>query len=604
MIRRGLGAAASLIAFSLSSQTFISTDPAYMRVKGEGDNALTAYKQQFPDTSIDLLSQYLPRNFLGNAGLPSPDYVLRFKTEPLGFRIYPSPLNDSRFLPADVTYYRTKGPFARLTGVAGSRGLQVFQALYTQTFKRKVNLAIRFNRYTSTGFYKRQQSYTNNLYVSSNFSSMNDRWGYYLYILNNGNKNQENGGLSAGTLNDSTVSVRKELLRWKLSAASRDNNETSAMINPWLRLNGGSDSTAAHIIQLKSRVTFSNVKYLDKGITSDAFYFFAFLDSAKTRDSLHLLNFRNELSYTFRTANRRFGWSTGYTNEANAIWQHYDSTFSNHIAFSRIAFGRAGTSDTAHFGGTVSGEYIVAGAMKNNLKAETHLAYASRKWKIFADGLYEVRSPDYMYNTWVSNHFYWTGNGYKPQKFTEGQIGLAVPHVTVSAFATRTERFLYFDSFAIPRQEGAVNNVALRAAVSGVFFKHLGLFAEHIYQYTTRSDVVRIPPNVFTGRLYYTGFLFRNNLQLQLGGQLQIYDVFYPYAYMPAIQVFHLQNSFSTDPYPFVDIYLHARIRPVSFFFKVENLLQPFAGTNYALVRGYYQPDRAFRLGISWMFFD
>jgi hypothetical protein len=93
-------------------------------------------------------------------------------------------------------------------------------------------------------------------------------------------------------------------------------------------------------------------------------------------------------------------------------------------------------------------------------------------------------------------------------------------------------------------------------------------------------------------------------LQLNTGAQLDLYSSFYGYAYMPSTQMFHLQHSIKTAEYPFVSIYLNARIRPVTIFVKVENILQNYVGTNYSFVPGYFQPDRCFRFGLSWMFFD
>jgi hypothetical protein len=73
---------------------------------------------------------------------------------------------------------------------------------------------------------------------------------------------------------------------------------------------------------------------------------------------------------------------------------------------------------------------------------------------------------------------------------------------------------------------------------------------------------------------------------------------------MPATQVFYLQSAVRTSTFPYVDLYLSGRIRPVSFFVKAENLLANILGNNYFLQPGYFQPNTAIRLGISWMFFD
>jgi outer membrane cobalamin receptor len=109
---------------------------------------------------------------------------------------------------------------------------------------------------------------------------------------------------------------------------------------------------------------------------------------------------------------------------------------------------------------------------------------------------------------------------------------------------------------------------------------------------------------VAQARLFYQGLLSRNNLWLQIGVQAQSFSNFYSYNYMPVTQVFYLQDQKQTGQYLFTEFYLNARIRPVNFFIRVENALQGLVGKDYALVNGYYQPDRAFRFGVSWQFFD
>ena len=73
---------------------------------------------------------------------------------------------------------------------------------------------------------------------------------------------------------------------------------------------------------------------------------------------------------------------------------------------------------------------------------------------------------------------------------------------------------------------------------------------------------------------------------------------------MPSTQVFYIQDRVKTGQYLYTDFYINERIKPVQFFLKIENILQGLVGKNYSLVPGYYQPDRAFRFGLTWMFFD
>ncbi|MBK7818211.1 MAG: hypothetical protein IPJ60_12215 [Sphingobacteriaceae bacterium] len=151
--------------------------------------------------------------------------------------LFDVPLDDYIIKKEDVEYYRTKGPFAELSGIAGSKQLQLFRLLFSNTFKNKLNVTLRLNRYTSLGFYTKQQTFTNNFYTSNNYTTKNKRFGFTSYILVNNNRFQENGGIINDTLRQQDLLVSKDLIPVKLSGASRDNRELSAQYANWFKLN-------------------------------------------------------------------------------------------------------------------------------------------------------------------------------------------------------------------------------------------------------------------------------------------------------------------------------------------------------------------------------
>jgi hypothetical protein len=493
--------------------------------------------------------------------------------------------------------------------------LQILKLFFTQTIKKRLNIALRFNRYSSVGFYKRQQSFSNNFYLSSNYTSKNSRAGFYFFLLNNSNKNQENGGIKGDTLTATTFTANKATLLYKISSANRDNKEYKVMLNPWYRLNPGSDSTASFnlYIQLKSKLCLASYKYKDDFPANDQFYTLYYLDTAKTKDSTHVLQLINDIYYTGVSANKNFGFSVGYRDERNSVWQKNDSVFSNNIALGNLNVRVPLKKDSAgkmlsDLTNYTSAEYIMGGVYSGNYKFENSaaLTFGNRSVKrLYLKLMAENRNPDYIYNYWVSNHFMWLNNGYKPQQTQQALLGFDWgKRASFSVLAQNINHYLFFDYVAQPGQlNGSVQNIAVTASYSIALFKHLGIYVQNIFQ-STSTQFISIPQEIITARLFYTGNLRNNNLQLNFGVQGQAYQSFYAYAYMPATQAFYLQDRRTTGNYPFVDIYLNARIRPVTFFVKVENVLYRFAGTNYSLVPGYYQPDLALRFGISWMFFD
>ena len=245
------------------SQVFYSVNPKYLKTKTERNNLISDYTYSYPDTSLVEQINFHPRNFSGNLGLASPDYIWRYGTDDIGFRYLRSPLTIDKIKDSEVTYYRTIGPFASLTGVTGSKELQAFKMLFTHTY-RNVNITLRLNRYTSKGFYQKQQTYTNNFYLSSNYTTKKKTAGYYLYVLNNGNKSQENGGIKDGVITDSSIIYDKALFKVNLSNANRDNRETKVMLNPWIRIKGKNElagkDRSLHSVEIKIQHEFLQIQ--------------------------------------------------------------------------------------------------------------------------------------------------------------------------------------------------------------------------------------------------------------------------------------------------------------------------------------------------------
>jgi hypothetical protein len=598
------------------AQVFFSTDKNYLKSKTEQNNLLTNFKSNYPDTSINSLHQYMPRNFMGNIGLPSPNYILGYGTDDLGFRLYNVPSPSDRFYSRQVRYCSTKGPYASLTGIAGEKQLQQFNMQYTQSFRERFNINLMFKRYTSLGYYLKQQTYTNNFYASSNYVTKRKNAGFYFYVLNNGNKNEENGGIKDVVLSDKTLRENKDLLLVRLSKATRDNRELKLMFNPWFRLGGSADSVPGfqHFLQLKSTLTNSSYKYKDPAAGADKYYTNYYFDKDTTLDSTHVRQYGNEIYYTLKHSSGNFGLSAGYKNEINKVWQKKDSLFMNHVLQGDIYFSdklgsRQDSLNRPGFDEKLSVQYVVNGPNSGNYKLESNYTYWLNREKrngIFLDALAENRSADFRYNYWNSNHFQWLNNAYKTQQTAEVRAGLKLKSLfSFTFFYQNLFRYLYFDRSALPQQYNkTIDNFGLSVHVSKVFFKHLGVYLEHTYQESSRPAYVRLPGNVTTARLFYNGHLFKNALHLQLGSQVQVYQSFRGYAYMPSTQAFYLQDTYATAACPFLDVYLNARIRPVSIFIKMENALQGLVGYNYSFVPGYFQTDRALRFGINWVFFD
>lgn len=568
-----------------------------------------AFHDQPLDTSIANFQNYYPRNTNGQFGLPSAPLLFNYTKQSLGFRLYELPYANDIISDDQVQFYRTKGPYASLTGIAGSKQEQWFKLLFSHTFKNKLNLTVAFNRYSGIGFYAKQQSFTNNFYTSSNYATASGRAGYNAYFLFNKVKHQENGGIKNDSLFLDNPRVTKTLLPVNISSAHRENRTMSVYANPWFRLNKREDSSTvlSHYVDYEFRYQANYYKYKDDNDSADHYYQLYYINTVSTKDSTHTLQFANQANYTLKVNPLDLALKIGYRNEYNLVHQYRDSTIRNNMVLANVSFNKK------QYQGNLSASSVVSGANQGDYQAELANRLALqlfKKWKnplvLSLNLLMEQRHADYIYNRWYSNHFIWS-NQYSPTQTQQASASISSKDLRLSlgAFVQNINHYLYFDEFARPQQyDGNVQKLSVYIKKDLLIAKHLGFDNTVYYQSTSDSSLVRMPKLDIRSALYYQGNLFNKALWLQVGFQGEYYSRFTGYAYMPATNIYYLQDKQHVGNYPYIDFFISARIKPVKFFVKIDHVFQGFMGTGYSLLAGYLQPDRAFKFGLNWVFFD
>ncbi len=606
-----------LLLFSAQSfaQTTYSTKENYLRSKSNNNALLLNFANEPVDTSILFTADFGFQNCLGGMGLSAPILKLQVSTRALGFNYIDLPLNESRLSTRQAKFYRSLGPFADLRGTIGAGKLQMFRCFFSQTINNKTNLSLVFNRNTFIGQYASQTAMLNNLAVTANFETANKRFGYYFTLLQNTNRNSENGGISDGVLSAKNANIRKTLLSVNLSSASRDNRQLFIDLKPYLRLNAkDTNATVMHYLQLLSSAEIQSIKYSDKGIASDNFYTTINYDSLRTIDSSNVKQYINGLNYALKTKNNKLAFVAGVRNEQIKLWQKNTTYFDNTIVSSSLLINNekiktdSGLTCTKRFSAEANAEQVLNGYNAGDMAAQAIIRLTKTKHHTIGFNLgasFENRKPNQNYLVWRANNFSWTTN-YRQQQVLNITAGLSVNKLfALELLYQNINHLLYFNDLALPAQlPGRTDNYAATATLNKVVFKHLGLYVSHTYQQSSSTRELKIPNQITQAKIYYAAAWFKKVLQLNIGAQLRYFQAFEGYAYMPATQMFYAQQVQRGGDFPFVDVYLSGRIKPVSFYVKLENILADYAGYNYFLVPGYYQPNLAFIMGITWQFWD
>ena len=599
------------LCFQLNAQIFYPKDSSYISTLSHDDNTnFQKYQCQKVDTTLTNFQNYLPRNTNGSYGLPSSPLLFTYQTQALGFNFYNAPYQNDMINKSNVLYHQTKGPYASLTGIAGSKQEQLFKFLFSNTFKNKLNISLGFNRYGSLGFYKRQQTFTNNLYVSSNYTNKTSRVGFYSFFLFNKVKHLENGGLKYDSVFKENVNINKQLLTLNLSGAKREVRYTTFNFNPWFRLNKKEDSSTifSHFINYEFEYKGNYSKYLDNGIASDKYYQVYYLDTVKTNDSSHWRSVTNGLNYVLNINPIHSKLQLGFKNEYNLVHQYVDSVIQNNS----VQAGFFVNQD--NYNGFVKVNYIVNGCNANDYLVEINNSFLKKakfnnksiSYKIYINYSMEKRHADYIFNRWFSNNYEWSNN-FVPTEKMQSTVGIASldNRFGFGIISQQIKNQLYFSESIVPAQTSiTIQNLSAFIYKDFLLFKHLGFNVKYNYQSSSYQAITSLPTHILNSALYYQGNLFKNALQLQIGFSGTYFSEFNGMAYSPALNMYYVQTQKTVGNYPYVDFFLTARIKPVRFFVKVDHVTQGLFGSNYSLTPNYIQNDRAFKFGLNWLFFD
>lgn len=258
-------------------------------------------------------------------------------------------------------------------------------------------------------------------------------------------------------------------------------------------------------------------------------------------------------------------------------------------------------------------EYHLLGYNQNdlNIKAYAYLAFNNKRQQqllaLEPGFIFRLQEPGYLWQTLYSNRYIWNNN-FKKTRTLGVYANLAFPKYGLSLRGSfyNVGNMLYYDSAAVARQ--AAQEVVIfqaQAEYDLAFSKRRFHFVNRVVYQTANAAVVRLAPFYLRSSFYYENYLFKRALFLQVG-----FDVYYSlgyqgYGYSPANAAFYLQGGNATiGNYPYVEVYLSARIKRFRVFVQGGHLNQGFPKPAYQTTPGYPMQDRNIRFGFAWGLFN
>lgn len=547
---------------------------------------------------------------LGNLG--SSARPLLFENEALrGFDVGVHAFDLYRLEPNDLRFYRNRRAFSDVNfGQGAKQDDGMFNARFARTFEGGANFSLDYRSINHLGQYRYQRDKHNAL-VFGIWLPVGKRYDGFLIYSTNVLRQQENGGIVSDTVfsDASFAGPISAAVRLPDQRALTRNTDQTLQLTQHLKFAGAKDerkrALRATYTVAWSKMTF---KFSDAGLEQDSLFFDTFLvDKRGIRNFLSLQRIDNTFTLsTFKTKNRGRPSDVLAIGLAHSYFDLYqeprDSTFSN-------LFGTADFSITPSENFTLKAQGAL-GLLSNfgEYQVKGEIAFGLGKAGKFRAGLLSQRRPPSLlhHRLFVSKRLMWQNDFEKPVENTLfASYALPLIGLELTAKTHLINNYLYYDQSGVAAQTTSPLQVVQFIASENF---NVGSFVCEntvALQQSNRSDVLRLPTWFTKNSLYFSKKVFKNNLELNIGADFRMNSDFQPDGYQPLTWQFHLQDSLSQKPYPWLDAFLTFKIQSFRGYVRYENALSLFHKSDvFYQTANYPQPFNTFRIGLAWRFMD
>lgn len=593
-----------------------------------GLNGLKTFK---PDTTLDFFHIYDPAQradfrFLntGNTGSAA-HYIFYDNYTPFGFRTGYEQFDIYRLTKDNLPFYKSRVSYSNLKMVIGSKKEQLYAISHHQNIGSQFKFGFNFRRTASTGAYTNSETGNNSVVLNGNLSSKNKRYNAETILLLNNMKSLENSGVKfAGMFADTTFTT-KTLLEVNTPQARTEDRTMGAIFKQsyafgkksFNQLNDTVSLYAFHpAISFYHQIEYSRQKYRYFDSSPDSLFyddFYAISDSLE--NSFKLKNFRNELGMYFSKIKKLDSVDTPIFNnfliQTSATYAYLE--WFNDFAFQALSEFNVLLSISDH--PNVSGRFLYGGKLQmalasynqGDLRADAYLGMQGKKWgQLRFLTNYSRQEPAYIAQHFVIRDFTWKNNFQKENYFSLG-VNYSFPkyQLSVKGRMHTLSNLIYYGADSRAMQSNKTQNLFSADLQHSLRLKWFGLDNLLRLQYLTQNNALRVPLFWMRSSIYAQGKIFKKVLLAKIG-----FDVFYntPYEqlyYFPLTGQFQLNGNAEMSYVPRLDIFFSMQVKSLSLFVKMQNLVQGLGKQNGSFnFYRYPEYDRAFKMGLSWDFFN
>ena len=562
-------------------------------------------EEEIDTTSIDQIHRYnhgLDYLSIGNIGLSG--YSLLFNIEEYATFSPSLIIGNKQYLPKQ---FDVKKPYTELNYILGSKEEQVLRVLHTQNISELANFSFGFDKVKSKGFYNNQASSNNHLYANTWFRTKNERHKISLHIDHERIFNEHNGGVLYDSLfeQDLLLNRNRELMDVNLSFASSTINRTNLQLEQQFQFSQSFDSLNNgfyHAVFTKVS-GFKNERIFKDSSLNMSYYNQILIDSLITNDIIKYEGINGIAGYQF---NKRKG-KDNLNFSTFVKWQSFN--YKQHVIDTIVTSLSIGTNfqfKKKKFRLQLDGNYYLNGYRKKDVDFKGGLIYDFiQDWSFGVLGSYQSISPSLDILSYYGNNISWE-NTFSTTDYLSVSGSLTSEKHNVDLLVAYNDVFdpVYFNFIGEPQQIDGVSQVIQFSARKEFDSKKWSIIPKMVYQYNGGYNVYRLPEYYADLTIAYKTKMYKNNLNVFIGADVVYYAPTDMMSFMPMVNQYNLDDTKMAGNYPFIDVFLNARIKTVRFFVKATHVNSGLFGFKYYGANNYPLKDRTIQFGLNWIFIN
>jgi hypothetical protein len=519
----------------------------------------------------------------------------------------------------DINYYHVPTPLSELYFKTAFQQGQQLDAFFTLNTSEQFNFSVAYKGIRSLGKYQHILASTGNFTFTTNYHTKNNRYNIKAHLAAQDVLNEENGGLTPGSLllfiNDDPEFSDRGRLDVNFENGENKLEGIRFFGEHEYQLIRKRDSLGHSILTIGNSFSYED-KFYEYRQVAPYTGFGSSYETANLLKTTKLEDFNAKAYAGFdNSILGKLSVFAGYTNYNygyDSVLILNDGRIPNRLkgsiaeagaTFSKEYHGFQLTGEGAvNVSGDFDGNYLKAAASyeldaDNKARASIQIHSVAPNFNIL------LNQSDYVNYNWQNNF-----NNVKTQELRFDLESKKLVNASVSY--TGIDDYAYFglkpnDSTPTAIQFNERVDYLKIKLEKEIRYGKFGLANTVMYQNVVSGDAVFKVPQIITRQsIYYEDHWFKKALFLQTGINFKYFTKYNMNAYDPVLAEFYVQNEQELGGFPMFDLFFNAKVRQTRIFFKWEQFNTVFGGNNnHFSAPNYPYRDAVIRFGLVWNFF-